>query len=368
MATEHSSSARDVDPAAAGSTSSQASGTMPATASSTGCRDGVDTAADSHPSALPTGLISRLPAPSRAAQRALAVLMVLAQCSIAAAGSVVRVSRSGLGCPTWPQCARGNLAPIANPVLGQAHQWIEFGNRMLSVAVVVVSFLVFGVVLLARPRRRRLVVLALTMPMGVVLQVVLGGLTVLLALRWWMVAAHFLVSPLLIWLSVLLLRGVDEGDDPPRLVVGRPVRRLLVAESVLVTAVLIAGTFVTAAGPHAGDGATPRLHLPITVLAAAHGSLVVLLVVVLSTIGVRARSCLRTTAAFRLRYQSLVGLVIANGVLGIAQYLLKVPDVMVPFHVLGAALITAGSASLWCSARDRGPVRSDPTRARPTPP
>jgi heme a synthase len=124
---------------------------------------------------------------------------------------------------------------------------------------------------------------------------------------------------------------------------------------------------VTAAGPHAGDVATPRLRLPIPELAAVHGGLVALLVVLLLAIGVRAHSCLRATPAFWRRYRILVGLVIANGLMGIAQYLLKVPDVLVPFHVLGAALITAGSASLWCSARDRGPARGA-TTARPTRP
>lgn len=306
--------------------------------------------------------MSRFPAPSRAVLRTLAVLTVIAQCGIAVTGSVVRVSQSGLGCPTWPQCAPGSLIPVTNPLLGQDRQWIEFGNRMLGIAVVVVSILVFGAVLLVRPRRRRYRLLALTMPLGVVAQAMIGGLTVLLSLQWWSVSVHFLVSPLLVWLSVLLLRAVDEGDEPPRPLVSPPVRRVLVAETVVAVAVLVAGTFVVAAGPHAGDARTPRLHLPIADLAAVHGGLVGLLVLLLVIFGVRARWCFPSTPTLWRRYRVLAGLVVANGVLGVVQYLLKVPDVLVPFHVLGAVLITAGSASLWCAARDRGaaPAGSDP--------
>jgi len=294
--------------------------------------------------------------PSRVVRRALALLAVIAQCGIAVTGTIVRVSQSGLGCPTWPQCANGSLVPVADPVLGQAHQWIEFSNRLLTFAVTAVSILVFLSALLSRPRRRRYVLLALTMPLGVVLQAVVGGTTVLLHLVWWSVSLHFLVSPLLVWLSVVVLRAVDEGDEPVRPLVSTAARRLLVVQSVVIVAVLVAGTFVTAAGPHAGDYRTARLGLPITALTAVHGGLVVTLLLLLAAIGGLIRGQLPEHRTLRIRYWALIGLVIANGSLGIVQYLLKVPDVMVPLHILGAVLVTAGGASLWCAARDRGPA------------
>lgn len=306
-------------------------------------------------SVSPASLISRLPIPTFGVQKALAVLTVIAQCGIAVTGTIVRVSQSGLGCPKWPQCASGSLVPIADPVLGQTHQWIEFGNRLLTFGVTAVSILMFLAALLSTPRRRRYVLLALTMPLGVVLQAVVGGMTVLLQLQWWSVCVHFLVSPLLIWLSVLVLRAVDEGDEPAHPVVRGPARGLLVAQSVLIVAVLVAGTFVTAAGPHAGDYRSPRLDIPIPTLTAIHGGLVVALVLVLSGIGVLIRTQLSENRVLRARYRALVAVVLANGAIGITQYLLKVPETMVPFHVLGAVLVTAGGASMWCAARDRGP-------------
>ncbi|MGH3977089.1 MAG: COX15/CtaA family protein, partial [Pseudonocardiaceae bacterium] len=159
--------------------------------------------------------------------RATAIAAVITQGGIAVTGSVVRVTGSGLGCPTWPQCFPGSLVPQPHPEVAALHQWIEFGNRLLTVVVALVALACLVVALLVRPRRRRLILLAATMPLGVAAQAVLGGITVLTGLAWWTVAAHFLVSMVLVWLAVLLVAAFAEGDAPPRWHLPGPLRGLL---------------------------------------------------------------------------------------------------------------------------------------------
>jgi cytochrome c oxidase assembly protein subunit 15 len=219
--------------------------------------------------------------------------------------------------------------------------------------VTAISILVFLTALARRPYRRRYVLLAATMPLGVVLQAVLGGITVLAGLAWWTVAVHFLVSPLLVWLSVLLLRAVGETDEPARPLVPSALRGLLAAQVGLLVAILMAGTLVTAAGPHAGDPGTPRLQvLSVAQLAHLHADLVFVFVGSIAALGFALRVTGTSTPVWR-RYWCLVVLVIAQGALGITQYELGVPDVLVSFHVLGAVLVTVALAVLWCATRER---------------
>ncbi|MGH3435301.1 MAG: COX15/CtaA family protein [Sciscionella sp.] len=291
----------------------------------------------------------RPPAPPRAVQRAVGIAAVIAQSLIAVTGSVVRVTGSGLGCPTWPQCSGRSMVPVAHPELGQFHQWVEFGNRLLVVVVCVVAALCLITALLTRPHRRRYLWLAATMPLGVVAEAVIGGITVLMHLAWWTVCIHFLVSPVLVWFAVLFYRAVDEGDQQPRPLLAR---RLPQVASVLLALLLAAGTLVTAAGPHSGDVNTPRLQVPIPLLTLLHATLLVLFLASLVTIGLRLRAT--GSATLRRRYLVLIIMVLLQGALGVIQYYMGVPDFIVPFHILGAVLVTGGMASVWCAARDRG--------------
>jgi cytochrome c oxidase assembly protein subunit 15 len=207
------------------------------------------------------------------------------------------------------------------------------------------------------PDRRRLVLLAWTMPGGVVLQAVLGGMTVLAKLEWWTVAIHFLASTPLVWLAMLLLRAFNEGDEPARSLIPAPARKLLVALVVAMWAVLVAGTTVTGAGPHGGDADTHRLDAPIETLAQVHGGLLVVYLLVLAALGVQFR---RAGVPKRLWNHYTVAWVVAlaQGGLGSLQYALGVPEALVSFHVLGSALVIIATAALWTAARDRGPVTS----------
>lgn len=314
-----------------------------------------------------TVLFSRIAPPPTGVLRALAVANVVAQAGIAVTGSIVRVTQSGLGCPTWPSCQVGSLVPIADPTSGRVHEWIEFSNRLLGGAVGVLSTLVLLGALFMRPRRRRVVWLAVTMPAGVVLQALIGGLTVRTQLTWWTVSLHFLPSPALVWLAVLLVRAINEGDEPARPLVPRPLRALEVLMTGVVALVVVAGTLVTGAGPHAGDPRTPRLDLPVADLAQGHADIVYVFVGMLVALGFALRITGGHRALWR-RYWTLVGVVVAQAALGMIQYWLGVPDVLVIFHVLGATLVVAAMAAVWCESRDRGPrPTAQPTARRAAP-
>jgi cytochrome c oxidase assembly protein subunit 15 len=288
------------------------------------------------------------------------VAAVIAQAGIGVTGSVVRVTGSGLGCPTWPQCVSGSMFPVDHPEYHALNQWIEFSNRMLTGVVILVAALCVLAAWRIRqdhPDRRRLVTLAWAMPGGVVLQAVLGGMTVLAKLEWWTVAIHFLASTPLVWLAVLLLRAFNEGDEPARWLIPASTRKLLVALVVAMWAVLVAGTTVTGAGPHGGDPETHRLNAPIETLAQVHGGLLVVYLLVLAALGVHLR---RAGVPRRLwnHYAAAWVVALAQGGLGTLQYALGVPEALVSFHVLGSALVIIATAALWTSARDRGPVTS----------
>ena len=284
---------------------------------------------------------------------------MITQAGIAVTGSVVRVTGSGLGCPTWPQCFPGSLVPQPNPEVAALHQWIEFGNRLLTGLVGLVGLACLVVALLVRPRRRRLVLLAATMPVGVVVQAVLGGVTVLTGLTWWAVAVHFLVSMVLVWLAVLLVAAFGEGDAPPRWQLPGPLRGLLYTATAVLAALLIAGTLVTAAGPHAGNAATPRLAAGVPALVHLHADLLVGFLGLLTGLGFALRAVGVPGRVWR-RYPVLICVVLAQGTLGIAQYLTGVPDVLVSLHVLGATSVVVAMAALWtsCRVRDELPALS----------
>jgi cytochrome c oxidase assembly protein subunit 15 len=313
-----------------------------------------------------TSWTSRLPSPPVAWQRAFALAAVVTQGGIAVTGSVVRVTGSGLGCPTWPQCVPGSLVPVRRPELDAAHQWVEFTNRTLTGLVGVVAALCLLSALLTRPRRRRVVLLASTMPLGVLAQAVLGGITVLTGLAWWTVSAHFLASMVLVWLAVLLVKAVGEGDEPARPLLPRPLRKLQVAQVAVLAALLVAGTLVTAAGPHAGDPATPRLDLSTASLAQGHADLLFLFLGTLLAFGFAVRAS-DAPAALWHAYWWLVAAVLAQGALGMVQYATGVPEALVSLHVLGAALVVAATAVVWCASRDRGPVPAAPQPPAATP-
>ncbi|MBV9321389.1 MAG: heme A synthase [Mycobacterium sp.] len=302
-------------------------------------------------------LVDLLPSPSLRVQRAIAAAVIVSQGGIALTGSIVRVTASGLGCPTWPQCFPGSFTPVAVTEVPRIHQAVEFGNRMVTLAVVIAAVLAVLAVTRAR-RRAEVLVYAWLMPVSTVAQAVIGGITVLTGLLWWTVAIHLLASMTMVWLAVLLYVKIGEPDDVAGVtytVVG-PLRGLTALSAVTLAAVVLAGTLVTAAGPHAGDRSAtrivPRLKIEITTLVHIHSSLLVAYLALLVGLGFGLLA-VRAPRPVLLRLGVLLVLVCGQGVIGTVQFFTGVPAALVAVHVAGAALCTAATAALWASMRQR---------------
>ena len=294
--------------------------------------------------------------PGLRVQRIVAALVILTQGGIAVTGAIVRVTASGLGCPTWPQCFPGSFTPVAVAEVPRIHQAVEFGNRMITFGVVLTAAL--AVLAVTRARRRREVLLyAWLMPASTVLQAVMGGITVLTGLLWWTVAIHLLFSMAMVWLAVLLYVKIGEPDDGvPTLRVPKPLRWLTLLSAVIFAAVLVTGTLVTGAGPHAGDKSAdrtvPRLQVEVTTLVHLHSTLLVVYLSLLVGLGF-ALLAVHADRPILVRLGVLLVLVCAQGLVGTVQFFTGVPAALVAIHVAGAAACTAATAALWASMRQR---------------
>jgi cytochrome c oxidase assembly protein subunit 15 len=259
-------------------------------------------------------------------------------------GAAVRLTGSGLGCTDWPNCERGKLvAPL------QLHPMVEFVNRVVTA---VVSIAVIAAVLGAQrreQRRRDLTLLAWGLVVGVLAQIVLGGVVVRVGLKPPFVMAHFLLSMLLVADVVVLWRrsaplatDVDPTNAraPAPGEVVQPVGPWLVrAAGALVALAFVAislGTVVTASGPHGGDEKAERFDFALPSVTRIHSSAVILLVA--GTIGLLvALHRQRAPFAVRHRAEVLLGVLLAQGAIGYAQYFSDVPPLLVGIHVAGAA-------------------------------
>jgi heme a synthase len=315
-----------------------------------------------------TRAVDVLPMPSLRVQRLIAFAVILTQGGIAVTGAIVRVTASGLGCPTWPQCFPGSFVPVPHAEVPVVHQAVEFGNRLLTFLVVLTAAAAVLAVTRAR-RRREVLVYAWLMPASTVAQAVIGGITVLTGLLWWTVAIHLLVSMAMVWLAVLLYVKVGEPDDPTTVggaeagvvtpAVPQPLRWLVALVGVALSAVLVTGTMVTGAGPHAGDKSierpVPRLEVEILTLVHAHSTLLVGYLSLVVALGF-ALVAVRAPRPVLVRLGVLAALVVAQGLVGAVQFFTGVPAVLVAVHVAGAAACTAATAALWAATRPRVPA------------
>lgn len=267
---------------------------------------------------------------SRAVLRRLAVLSVVVNVGIVVTGGAVRLTNSGLGCPTWPRCVGSSLIPREKLGINGA---VEFTNRTLTFVVGVVLFLTF----LVAWRQRRHAGLALLALLGVPAQAVLGGVVVLTDLNPWLVALHFLLSTAIIAATYVLWWRIAERE---RVTTGAPVRALAGLLTAAAVLVLVAGTVVTGAGPHAGDlkkGVVKRIDLSINGLAQLHADLVMILIGL--TVGVVALGYATGSRPLRRVALILLGVELAQGVIGYTQYFLHVPPLLVGLHMFGACLV-----------------------------
>ena len=184
---------------------------------------------------------------------------VVAEVLIIVTGGIVRLTGSGLGCPDWPTCAQGSLTPIAAQAEG-FHKFIEFGNRTLTGVLIVIAVLALWAVTTLLPHRRQLHLLGWAMIVGILIEAVVGGITVWTGLNPVIVAFHFLATIVLVAIATAMLRGAEDGNDVDArtrtLLVPAITARLAWLTYAVGMLVLVLGTVVTGSGPHSGDVAT----------------------------------------------------------------------------------------------------------------
>jgi heme a synthase len=290
--------------------------------------------------------------------RPLAWASLAGNIGIVVTGGAVRLTGSGLGCPTWPRCTAQSFVPHGELGL---HGAIEFGNRMMTFVLAAVAVATWVAAMRYRPRHRTLRVLATALALGIPGQAVIGGVTVLTDLNPWVVSLHLMLSMAMIALAVLFVRlvydetaGAQDADAPDLL------RRVAVAILVTTFVVLYLGTVVTGAGPHAGhlepeDLAGDRVFvvrngLDPQVVSHVHAAAVYLLVG-LTLAALVAAYRLGAASEVRRAAAALLAVEVAQGAVGFTQYVRDLPVLLVGLHLLGAALLTASATWLLVSTR-----------------
>jgi cytochrome c oxidase assembly protein subunit 15 len=278
--------------------------------------------------------------------RPILVANLVGEVVIVVTGGVVRLTGSGLGCPTWPECVPGSFTPVPHQEEG-IHKVIEFGNRTLTGVVGLLALACVWVVFTRMRRRRPLLLVSVGLVVGVLLQAVVGGIAVRTTLSPVVVAFHFLLSMVMVALSTMLLRGAEDGWapdgtadlEPRELLVPRLVATLAWATAVVAAAVLVLGTVVTGSGPHSGDAEQPaRTGFDPRSVAWLHADLVMLflglVVAVLVAVWLTSSSD-RAKATWR----GVLVVTLLQGAIGYVQYFTGLPEVLVAVHMLGASLL-----------------------------
>ncbi|MBE1878509.1 COX15/CtaA family protein [Myceligenerans pegani] len=302
---------------------------------------------------LAARLLARLPRWSRAVLLA----NLIGQIGIIVTGGAVRLTESGLGCSTWPECEPGQFTPAFHEATS-LHPYIEFGNRTLTGVLGIIALAVFLVMISDTSRTRSYRLLGLVPGLGVIAQAVIGGVVVLLDLHPGWVSLHFGVSGALVALSLYLLHRSGESDGPPRVVVPAPARLLAWALAALTAVVVVLGVLTTGAGPHSGDAEVGyRLALDPAAMSRAHAVAVWAFLLVLAAYLVVLQRAGDGPAGDLARARRaawlLVAITLAQGAIGYVQYFTGLPILLVGLHMLGAALLIAGTTRVFLTTRVR---------------
>nr|MDT0659593.1 COX15/CtaA family protein [Micromonospora sp. DSM 115978] len=288
---------------------------------------------------------------SQSALRRVAVASIVANVLIVGTGGAVRLTGSGLGCPTWPRCTEESYRNT--PEMG-IHGVIEFGNRTLTFAVGLIALAGLVGALLHRPRRRSLVLLAAAVLFGIPLQAIIGGITVLTNLNPWVVGLHFLGSMVVIAAAYAFWHRIGEPDGPVRVVVPGPLRALAWLVTALSAVVLVLGTFVTGSGPHAGDHGAARNGLDPESISQVHADAVFLLVGLSIGLWLALRAVGAPPAAVRAAGVLLV-VELGQGLIGFVQALTGLPAIAVGAHMVGSCLVLLATLHALSATRRRVP-------------
>jgi cytochrome c oxidase assembly protein subunit 15 len=282
--------------------------------------------------------------------RGFLVANLVGQILIVVTGGAVRLTGSGLGCSTWPQCEPGSFTPAFHEALS-IHPYVEFGNRLVSVVLVIIAVGVAARVSRDRTRSGALRLWGLVPLVGVLAQAVIGGLSVLGDLHPALVGFHLLASMALIAASVVLLDRFSRGDGPPRPVVGPRVLVLGRALAAAAVVVLVLGVLVTGSGPHSGDEELGyRFALDPFATARVHSLAVWVFIAV--GLGLLAATR-RGPQPLRRRLRVLAVVTGLQALIGYTQLFTGLPELLVGAHMLGAALLTAATAHAYVALRAR---------------
>ena len=259
-------------------------------------------------------------------------LLLFLQAGLILTGGAVRLTGSGLGCPTWPECTPGSYTPVPHQAEGQLHAWIEFGNRLLTFGLVAVSLLVLAHVLITKRRDLRL--LAVGQLLGILGQGVLGGITVLTDLHPLPVACHLLLSIILVAGAVSIY---DRREDrAEKIKVSDRLNSVLSRTHILLAfGVIILGTLVTGSGPHAGDEQARRFGFDIRSVSILHADAVIALFGLTLALFVAYRA----DSLVKKRIFIFTVIALGQGLIGYIQYFTGIPEILVAAHLLGAALV-----------------------------
>jgi len=258
-------------------------------------------------------------------------LLLFLQSALVVTGGAVRLTGSGLGCPTWPECTEGSYTPVAHQAEPQLNVWIEFGNRLLTFVLVIASVAV--VIAVIRSNRKDLRGLAMGQFLGIFGQGILGGITVLTDLNPIPVAGHLL-------LSIILIAGAaslySRRYESAIFVKASPLTsKLALAHIAISFLVIVLGTIVTGSGPHAGDAQAKRFGFDIRTVAWMHADAVIFLLGLTLAFYVAMGTSVRTKKAIKM----FTVIALAQGAIGYIQYFTGIPEILVAAHLLGATLV-----------------------------
>jgi cytochrome c oxidase assembly protein subunit 15 len=276
-------------------------------------------------------------------------------------GAAVRLTGSGLGCDTWPKCdATSVVAPLG------FHPWVEFGNRLINALVTIFCIGAFVAARRRRPRRADLTWLSLGLVIGLVVEVVVGGIVVYSKLNPVLVSVHFVLGLLFLAVAVVLhLRArVPDGSEAPEPLVRRPVLILSSLSLVMLAVVVSLGTVVTSTGPHGGAPDTPRYHFALHAVAQLHGTSVE---VYLGLTLVLLWTLIRTGVppAVLRRGEVMLVAMAAQAAVGYTQYLTSDPVGMVAVHVAGASILVIAALHYWFGLWSRPVAAASPQPESP---
>jgi len=272
--------------------------------------------------------------------RRISLANLIAQSGIIVTGAIVRLTGSGLGCPTWPDCAPGSLIPVAGQVEG-FHKYIEFGNRTLTFLVLAISIALFVFSLLNE--KRNIIVWSFLPLIGTLLQAVLGGITVLTGLHPATVMAHFLLSIVLVAISVKIYAYFNNQRTSK--VLPKIVDNYVKIVTLVGLAVIILGTITTGSGPHSGDEIAARFNLDIRVIAWLHADSVLLFVGLVVGLLVISRINPESKQIYKIT-RTLFIICLVQGFIGYVQWFSGLPWILVSFHVIGAVITWIAIANL----------------------